>query len=122
MGIGMCSHEPIVCFFDDFGKILPSFPFIFVFFGTFSFYRNGTSNQLAEMPINRGRACSLTAQSNPEMLLSRVLGCPNGKTIHSSKLFFEDSFDELKVVSWKSIPQNENYREALCLLGFSIIK
>ena len=23
---------------------------------------------------------------------------------------------------WKSIPQNENYREALCLLGFSIIK
>jgi len=32
------------------------------------------------------------------MLLSGVLGCPNGKTIHSSKLFFEDSFDELKVV------------------------
>ena len=53
---------------------------------------------------------------------SGVLGCPNGKTKHSSKLFFEDSFDELKVVSWKSIPLNENYREALCLLGFSIIK
>lgn len=50
------------------------------------------------MPINTGRACSLTALTNPEMLLSGVLGCPNGKTIHSSKLFFEDSFDELKVV------------------------
>ena len=32
------------------------------------------------------------------MLLSGVLGCPVEKTIHSSKLFFEDSFDELKVV------------------------
>jgi hypothetical protein len=32
------------------------------------------------------------------MLLSGVLGCPNGKTIHSSKLIFEDSFDELEVV------------------------
>jgi hypothetical protein len=32
------------------------------------------------------------------MLLSGVLGCPIEKTIHSSKLFFEDSFDELKVV------------------------
>ena len=50
------------------------------------------------MPINKGRACSLTARPNPEMLLSGVLGCPNGKTIHSSELFFEDSFDELKVV------------------------
>ena len=50
------------------------------------------------MPINRGRACSLTARSNPEMLLSGVLGCPNGKTIHSSKLFFEDPFDEFEVV------------------------
>ena len=50
------------------------------------------------MPINTGRACSFRALSFPEMLLSGVLGCPNGKTIHSSKLFFEDSFDELKVV------------------------
>jgi hypothetical protein len=50
------------------------------------------------MPINKGRACSLTARPNPEMLLSGVLGCPIEKTIHSSKLFFEDSFDELKVV------------------------
>ena len=50
------------------------------------------------MPINTGRACSLTARSNPEMLLSGVLGCPIEKTIHSSKLIFEDSFDELKVV------------------------
>jgi len=32
------------------------------------------------------------------MLLSGVLGCPNGKTIHSSKLFFEDPFDEFEVV------------------------
>ena len=32
------------------------------------------------------------------MLLSGVLGCPVEKTIHSSKLFFEDSFDELKVI------------------------
>lgn len=32
------------------------------------------------------------------MLLSGVLGCPIEKTIHSSKLIFEDSFDELKVV------------------------
>ena len=60
------------------------------------------------------------------MLLSGVLGCPIEKTIHSSKLCFENSFDELKVVivailtknlrrfftlkvglrpkSWKSIP------------------
>ena len=50
------------------------------------------------MPINTGRAYSFRALSFPEMLLSGVLGCPNGKTIHSSKLFFEDSFDELKVV------------------------
>ena len=50
------------------------------------------------MPINKGRACSLTARPNPEMLLSGVLGCPIEKTIHSSKLIFEDSFDELKVV------------------------
>ena len=50
------------------------------------------------MPINTGRACSSTALTNPEMLLSGVLGCPIEKTIHSSKLFFEDSFDELKVV------------------------
>ncbi len=50
------------------------------------------------MPINTGRACSLTALTNPEMLFSGVLGCPNGKTIHSSKLFLEDSFDEFEVV------------------------
>ena len=50
------------------------------------------------MPINTGRACSFRALPIPEMLLSGVLGCPNGKTIHSSKLIFEDSFDELKVV------------------------
>ena len=35
-------------------------------------------------------------------------------------------FQSLKVglrpISWKSIPLNENYREALYLLGFSIIK
>jgi hypothetical protein len=40
--------------------------------GTFSFYWNGTSNQLAEMPINRGRACSLTARPNPERLSIRL--------------------------------------------------
>ena len=45
-----------------------------------------------------GRACSLTALTNPEMLLSGVLGYPVEKTIHSSKLFFEDLFDELEVV------------------------
>ena len=50
------------------------------------------------MPINTGRACSSTALTNPEMLLSGVLDCPIEKTIHSSKLIFEDSFDELKVV------------------------
>ena len=50
------------------------------------------------MPINRGRACSLTARPNPEMLLSGVLGCPIEKTIHSSKLLFEDFFDELEIV------------------------
>lgn len=50
------------------------------------------------MPINKGRACSLKARPNPEMLLSGVLGCPIEKTIHSSKLLFEDSFDELEVV------------------------
>jgi hypothetical protein len=32
------------------------------------------------------------------MLLSGVLGYPIKKTIHSSKLIFEDSFDELKIV------------------------
>ena len=48
--------------------------------------------------INTGRACSFRALLFPEMLLSGVLGCPVEKTIHSSKLFFEDSFDELKVV------------------------
>ena len=32
------------------------------------------------------------------MLLSGVLGYPVEKTIHSSKLIFEDSFDELEVV------------------------
>ena len=32
------------------------------------------------------------------MLLSGVLGYLVEKTIHSSKLIFEDSFDELKVV------------------------
>jgi hypothetical protein len=50
------------------------------------------------MPINRGRACSLPARPNPEMLLSGVLGCPIEKTIHSSKLFFENFFDKLEVV------------------------
>ena len=50
------------------------------------------------MPINTGRACSFRALSFPEMLLSGVLGCPNGKTIHSSKLIFEDSFDEFEIV------------------------
>ena len=50
------------------------------------------------MSINTGRACSFRALPFPEMLLSGVLGCPNGKTIHSSKLIFEDSFDELEVV------------------------
>ncbi|MBQ3944822.1 MAG: hypothetical protein II670_04335, partial [Alphaproteobacteria bacterium] len=50
------------------------------------------------MPINTGRACSFRALPIPEMLLSGVLGCPIEKTIHSSKLIFEDSFDELKVV------------------------
>ena len=50
------------------------------------------------MPINKGRACSLKARPNPEMLLSGVLGCPIEKTIHSSKLLFEDSFDEFEVV------------------------
>ena len=49
-------------------------------------------------PINRGRACSLPARSNPEMLLSGVLGCPIEKTIHLSKLLFGDFFDELEVV------------------------
>jgi len=49
-------------------------------------------------PINTGRACSLAARPNPEMLLSGVLGCPIEKTIHLSKLLFEDSFDELEVV------------------------
>ena len=51
-----------------------------------------------KIPINRGRACSLIARPNPEMLLSGVLGYPVEKTIHSSKLFFEDSFDEFEVV------------------------
>ena len=32
------------------------------------------------------------------MLLSGVLGCPIEKTIHLSKLLFEDFFDELEVV------------------------
>ena len=32
------------------------------------------------------------------MLLSGVLGCPIEKTIHLSKLLFEDLFDELEVV------------------------
>ena len=32
------------------------------------------------------------------MLLSGVLGCPNEKTIHSSKLLFEDSFNEFEIV------------------------
>ena len=32
------------------------------------------------------------------MLLSGVLGCPIGKTIHLSKLLFEDFLDELEVV------------------------
>ena len=32
------------------------------------------------------------------MLLSGVLGCPIEKTIHSSKLLFEDSFDEFEIV------------------------
>ena len=32
------------------------------------------------------------------MVLSGVLGCPIEKTIHSSKLIFEDSFDEFEVV------------------------
>ena len=32
------------------------------------------------------------------MLLSGVLGCPIGKTIHLSKLLFEDSLDKLEVV------------------------
>ena len=50
------------------------------------------------MPINTGRACSLLARSNPEMLLSGVLGCPIEKTIHLSKLLFEDFLDELEVV------------------------
>ena len=50
------------------------------------------------MPINTGRACSFRALSFPEMLLSGVLGYPIEETIHSSKLFFEDSFDELEVV------------------------
>ena len=50
------------------------------------------------MPINKGRACSLKARPNPEMLLSGVLGCPIEKTIHSSKLLFEDSFDEFEIV------------------------
>jgi hypothetical protein len=50
------------------------------------------------MPINTGRACSLTAHPNPEMLLSGVLGYPIEETIHSSKLFFEYPFDEFKVV------------------------
>ena len=50
------------------------------------------------MPINTGLACSFRARPFPEMLLSGVLGYPNGKTIHSSKLIFEDSFDEFEVV------------------------
>lgn len=50
------------------------------------------------MPINKGRACSLKARPNPEMLLSGVLGCPIEKTIHLSKLLFEDSFDEFEIV------------------------
>ena len=32
------------------------------------------------------------------MLLSGVLGCPIGKTIHLSKLLFEDFLDEFEVV------------------------
>ena len=50
------------------------------------------------MPINTGRACSFRALSFPEMLLSGVLGCPIEKTIHLSKLLFEDFFDELEIV------------------------
>jgi len=50
------------------------------------------------MPINKGRACSLKARPNPEMLLSGVLGCPIEKTIHSSKLLFGDFFDKLEIV------------------------
>ena len=57
-------HESI----DNVGKHV-----FFVFLGTFSFYRNGTSNQSAEMPINSGRACSFRALLFPEMLLSGVL-------------------------------------------------
>ena len=46
-------HESI----DNVGKHV-----FFVFLGTFSFYRNGTSNRMVEMPINTGRACSFRAQ------------------------------------------------------------
>lgn len=49
-------------------------------------------------PINRGRACSLSALPNPEMVLSGVLGYLIGKTIHLSKLLFEDFLDKLEVV------------------------
>ena len=53
---------------------------------------------MCEIAYKQGRACSLTARPNPEMLLSGVLGCPIEKTIHLSKLLFEDFLDELEVV------------------------
>ena len=46
----------------------------------------------------KGFACNGTPPASPLNVLLGVLGYPNGKTIHSSKLFFEDSVDELEIV------------------------